>query len=228
MKIALIIARKNSKRIPNKNKKIFCGKPLIYWPIQTLKRSKIFDKIYLSTDDVSISKIAKKYGVEIPFIREKKLSGTKTSTIAVVKDFINKIKKKKIKINSLCCVYGSAPFFTVNDLKIAYSRLNKLKKDFSFVATPIDKIILRSFIVNKNQINLINKKYVNYRSQELPNCYIDAGQFYWGNKETWLKKKKIFTTNSCVIVKKIDSCIDINDKKDWKKAVEIFKKNGKI
>ena len=101
MKIALIIARKNSKRIPNKNKKIFCGKPLIYWPIQTLKRSKIFDKIYLSTDDVSISKIAKKYGVEIPFIREKKFY-----SINKLKEFYKNKNQKFLRDKNTKCGFN--------------------------------------------------------------------------------------------------------------------------
>jgi pseudaminic acid cytidylyltransferase len=227
MKIALIIGRKGSKRIVDKNKKIFCGKPIIFWPINTLKKSGIFDKIYLSTDDKILAKLGKKYNVNVPFLRNKKLSGNNISTIKVVKNFIKQITKlEHVRIESLCCVYASAPFFTTNDLKSAFNNLKKLNRDFSFLATPVSNNFLRSFSVNKKKINIINKKFVNFRGQDLPNCYIDAGQFYWANKDTWLKKKTIFTDNSVALIKNENSFIDINEKKDWIKAEKVFKKKN--
>jgi pseudaminic acid cytidylyltransferase len=229
MNVALVIARKNSKRIPNKNKKNFCGKPIIFWPLNTINKSRIFDKIYLSTDDLSIAKLGKKYGANIPFIRDKKFGGDKISTIRVVKDFIKKISnKEKINIKNLCCVYASAPFFTAKDLKESLKKLINLKSDFSFVVNPIDKVVLRSFCFKKKKISLINKKFRNYRSQDLPDTFIDSGQFYWANKSTWLKKKTIFTDNTSALIKNESLYIDINEKKDWIKAEKIFKKKNKI
>lgn len=229
MKVALIIGRKKSKRIPFKNRKIFCGQPMILWPIRTLKKSKMFDKIYLSTDDDKIAKIAKKQGVQIPFMRQKKLSNDSTSTIEVVKDFIKKIyNKRENNFKTLCCVYASAPFFTVKDLKITYKYLEKPKIDFSFIVTYINNIFLRSFSIKKKKILLINKKFSDYRSQDLPNCYVDSGQFYWGKTQTWLKRKSIFKAKILVLKKKENSYIDINKKKEWKLAEKIFKKNVKL
>ncbi len=153
MNIALIIARKNSKRIPNKNKKKFCGKPIIFWPIKNSLKSKVFDKIYVSTDDKSISKLVKKYGVNVPFLRDKKLGGEKISTIKVVKDFIKKIvRKEKLKFRNLCCIYASAPFFTANDLKESLKKLKSTKADFSFIAHQIENINLRSFYFKKKRL----------------------------------------------------------------------------
>ena len=225
MNVALIIARKNSKRIPNKNKKIFSGKPIIYWPIKTVKKSKIFDEIYLSTDDKKIANLGIKYGIKVPFLREKKLGGNKVSTLRVVKEFIKKIEKtKKLNIKNLCCIYASAPFFTIKDIKEGLSKLTKLKSDFLFVSTPINKTILRAFYFKKNKMGLINKKFKNLRSQDLPNCYIDSGQFNWGKKNTWIKKKTIFTSNTTALIRSELSYIDINEKKDWEEAEKAFKK----
>ncbi len=225
MNIALIIARKNSKRIPNKNKKKFCGKPIIFWPIKNSLKSKVFDKIYVSTDDKSISKLVKKYGVNVPFLRDKKLGGEKISTIKVVKDFIKKIvRKEKLKFRNLCCIYASAPFFTANDLKESLKKLKSTKADFSFIAHQIENINLRSFYFKKKKIALFNNKYKNFRSQDLPTSFIDAGQFYWGNINSWVKKDSIYSSNTTAIVRNKNFYIDINEKKDWKKAEKIFKK----
>ena len=67
--IAVIPARGNSKRIPGKNIKKFSGKPIIVRTIEKLKKSKIFDRIIVSTDSKKIASISKKYGAEIPFLR---------------------------------------------------------------------------------------------------------------------------------------------------------------
>jgi pseudaminic acid cytidylyltransferase len=225
MNIALIIARKNSKRIPNKNKKKFCGKPIIFWPIKNSLKSNIFDKVYVSTDDKSLSKLGKKYGANVPFLRDKKLGGEKISTIKVVKDFIKKIvRKDKLKIKNLCCIYASAPFFTVKDLKESLNKLKSTKADFSFIAYQIENLSLRSFYFKKKKIVLFNNQFKNFRSQDLPASFIDAGQFYWGNVNSWINKDSIYSSSTTAIVRDNNFYIDINDKKDWKKAEKIFKK----
>ena len=75
--LAIIPARGGSKRIPKKNIKIFNGKPMIYWPITALKKTKLFKKIIVSTDSQEIANIALKCGVSVPYKRPKKLSGDK-------------------------------------------------------------------------------------------------------------------------------------------------------
>ena len=87
----IIAARKNSKRLRNKNILKIDGKSLIEIVIKKAKKSKIFDKIIVSTDSKKIAKIAKKCGAEVPFLRSKKLSDDKTGTGEVAKDFILKI-----------------------------------------------------------------------------------------------------------------------------------------
>ena len=94
MKIAIITARSGSKRIKNKNIKNFCGSPIIELVIKKLKKSKIFDKIIVSTDSKKISNIATKAGAWVPFLRSKKLSGDFAGTHEVVLDAINILKKK--------------------------------------------------------------------------------------------------------------------------------------
>ncbi len=78
--VAVIPARGGSGRIPNKNIRIFQGKPLIAWASLNAKKRKLLDRIIVSTNDPGIAKIAKKYGAEVPFLRPAELS---TSTIGV-------------------------------------------------------------------------------------------------------------------------------------------------
>jgi pseudaminic acid cytidylyltransferase len=222
MNYSLVLARKNSKRIKNKNIKRFCGKPLIYWPINTLKKSKFFDQIYISTDSVKIEEIAKKYGASSLGLRDKKLANNFTDTITVVKNFI---KKNKFKTSDLlCCTYGSSPFFSIKNLKKAFFLLDK-KTDFVFMAKQINNECLRSFYIKKNKskkIYLTSREFIKFRSQDLPKIFLDTGQFYLATIKTWRKSSNIFTVNSKIIIN--NSYVDINTTKDFKKAQIIFKK----
>jgi len=72
--VAIIPARVGSKRIKNKNIRIFCGKPIIYWTIKKIRKSNLFDKIIVSSDSKKILNISKKFGADIVIRRDQKLS----------------------------------------------------------------------------------------------------------------------------------------------------------
>ena len=95
---SIILARKNSKGIKNKNLKIVNGKPLIYFTINEAKKSKFLTNYIVSTDNINIKKISSKYGAETPFLRPKKYSKDKSSSAEALKHALitsEKIYKKK-------------------------------------------------------------------------------------------------------------------------------------
>ena len=97
--VAIIPARGGSKRIPKKNIKLFHGKPLIAYSIEVALKSKLFDKVIVSTDDEEIAKIARSYGADVPFLRPKELSDDFTGTGAVVNHAIEFLKQNGEKID---------------------------------------------------------------------------------------------------------------------------------
>ena len=119
MNIAIIPARAGSKRIKNKNIKLFCGKPIIYYSIIAAKKSNIFNKIIVSTDSLKIKKISEKYGADVPFIRPKNLSDDFTSTMDVVKHSIKEMSYNPKNLN-ICCIYPTAPLIKQDDLIKSY------------------------------------------------------------------------------------------------------------
>ncbi|MFA5583872.1 MAG: pseudaminic acid cytidylyltransferase, partial [Bacteriovoracaceae bacterium] len=135
MNLCVIPARGGSKRIPRKNIKDFCGKPMIAWSIEAALDSGLFDKVIVSTDDAEIAEVAKKYGAEVPFIRPAELSNDFTGTVPVIKHAIQTLSQSGLKFENVCCIYATAPFIQIQDLKIGYQKL--LEKDvlFSFAAT---------------------------------------------------------------------------------------------
>ena len=93
--IAVIPARGGSTRIPGKNYKKFNGEPIIARTIKKLKKSKIFNRIIVSTDSKKIALISKRCGAEVPFIRPKFLSGNYISSRPVIRHILRFLIKLK-------------------------------------------------------------------------------------------------------------------------------------
>ena len=224
MKIAIIPARKGSKRIKNKNIKLFFGKPIIYWSIKAAKDSKLFDKIIVSTDCKIIANIANKFGAETPFVRPKNLSGDVVNVDKVIKHALLWYKKKDIIFDKACCIYPTAPFLSKEIIRNGLELIQDNKKFFSFTVTSFPHPIERSFKIKKD--GSIIPKFKNNekkRSQLFEVLYHDIGQIYWGMSEAFLKEKNIFAKNSSAIYIPRYLAHDINTIEEWKTAELIFK-----
>jgi len=223
-KIAIIPARVGSIRLPNKNIKILYGKPAIAWTILKLKKCKIFNEIYVSTDSKKIASISNKYGAKVPFFRNKKLSNNKTNTQEVVVDMLKYLKKKKIKMDSVCCVYPTAFNLNIKDIKKAYKKLNSSSK-FVFVASKFNKLPQRGFYIDKKcKIKMMMPNFFKYRTQDLKPVYFDVGQFYWAKTNHWIKNKLKFDSSCTTVSIPNWRAQDIDTLEDWIKAKEIFRK----
>ena len=223
--ICIIPARKGSKRIKNKNIKIFYGKPIISQVIQKLQKFKIFDKIYVSTDCSKTASIAKKHKLEV-IKRSKKLSDDYTDTRTVIVDAINKLEKKKSDFNIVCCVYPTSVFIELKYLKAAEKKLKKDKLDFVFSAKKYEHPIFRSFYLNSNKLicPVFNKKKnEKKRTQDFKETFYDSGQFYIGSKKSWKLKKNIIYGNVGFIELSRLGSSDIDNIKDWNNAKILWK-----
>jgi len=225
MNIAIIPARKNSKRIKNKNIKIFNKKPIIYWSIKAAIKSKLFKDIFVTTDSKKIAQLSIKFGAKALYPRPSKLSNDRAKIIDVIKFEIKNLENKKIKFNNICCIFPTSPLLKKKYLSKGLAILKKKNfKGFVFTANQLPKSYLRSFFFQKKKLNLIRPNFKNRRTQDLPKTYIDAGQFYWGTKKTWKKEKSVFIKSSSVLVLPYSKSVDIDNLTDWKKAEFYAKK----
>ena len=225
--IAIIPARGGSKRIKNKNIKIFNGKPIIYWSIKTAINSKIFDKVVVSTDSEKIKAIAEKFGATVPFLRPKKLSDDFTPTRDVIKHAINFVSKNSEVDEDFCCIYPTSPLLEKKTLINSYKIFKKYKKKkYIFSAVKFSYPVQRGFDINKkNKITPMFKKFFKKRSQDLSDIYHDAGQFYMGSVEMIKKNINIFSNEAYPIVLSENLVQDIDSMTDWKIAEIKFKSN---
>jgi N-acylneuraminate cytidylyltransferase len=213
--ICVIPARGGSKRIPRKNIKEFLGKPIIAYSIQAALDSGLFDEVMVSTDDLEIADIAKKYGAKVPFMRSAKNSDDFATTFDVIKEVINYYKDQSIEFDNLCCLYSCAPFVNPKVLLRAYNQLTKKKFDTVFPIIPFSFPIQRALRVNQGKVSMILDANLNIRSQDLEKSFHDSGQFYWCNTKQLLISKKLITSNSGGIeISELDAQ-DIDTDMDW-------------
>lgn len=176
--VCIITARGGSKRIPRKNIKEFCGKPIIAYSIEAALKSNLFDEVMVSTDDEEIAKIAKKYGAAVPFLRSNKNSNDFATTKDVLLEVIEDYEIRGKKIESLCCLYPTAPFVTAEKLQEA-SKLFDKNTDTVLTVTKFSFPPQRGLIQGKDGFEYWMPENANTRSQDLAPVFHDAGQFYF-------------------------------------------------
>lgn len=176
--VCIITARGGSKRIPRKNIKEFCGKPIIAYSIEAALKSNLFDEVMVSTDDEEIAEIAKKYGAAVPFLRSNKNSNDFATTKDVLLEVIEDYETRGKRFESLCCLYPTAPFVTAEKLQEA-SRLFDTDTDTVLTVTKFSFPPQRGLIQGKDGFEYWMPENANARSQDLVPVFHDAGQFYF-------------------------------------------------
>ena len=230
MNIALIPARGGSKRIPRKNIKEFCGKPIIAFAITAAKESGLFDRIVVSTDDDEIAAIANQWGAETPFKRPIELSNDYTPTVPVVSHLIELCRTLGWKFDDVCCIYPCSPFIEVADLVGVHQQFIESKTNYCFPVTEFPSAIQRALNISSDgKIHPFYPEFQITRTQDLAPAYYDAGQFYWGKAEAWLCELNIHSNAMGYIIPNY-RVVDIDTEQDWLRAELIYqaiKNSGK-
>ena len=224
MRLAVVPARGGSKRIPRKNIKSFCDKPMIAWSIDAALKSGCFDRVIVSTDDGEIANIARLFGAEVPFVRPSILSDDHTGTIQVIRHAINWCIEQGQEPVQACCIYATAPFLQSTDIQQGLDLLNTSGSDYSFSASRYPFPIQRAIRIDDHgRTAMFWPEHFNTRSQDLEESYHDAGQFYWGRVSAWLSSEDIFERNATAILLPQYRVKDIDTAEDWIMAEYLFK-----
>tara|TARA_B100001750_G_scaffold185970_1_gene155099 strand:- start:539 stop:1252 length:714 start_codon:yes stop_codon:yes gene_type:complete len=224
--VAFIHARGGSKRIPRKNIKDFCGKPAISYPIETALNTGVFDEVIISTDDAEIADIAVKYGAKQYYVRPANLSNDIATTDEVFQYDIKTMREKGCDFDHACCIYGTSIFLEETHINQACKIFAAHENAKSVISvTEYDFPIYRALIKNDvGQLVMREPEYLLTRSQDLPDTYHDAAQFYFLKVDDYLKNKKIYADNGLFSVEIPNSkVIDIDTPEDWIKAEGIYK-----
>lgn len=218
--LAVITARGGSKRIPRKNIKLFCGKPIIAYSIQAAYKSGIFDEIMVSTEDEEIAAIAKSLegGAKVPFLRSEKNSGDMAMTHEVVLEVLRQYQELGIAFDTVCCIYPTAPFLTGERLRESMELLEKTQAD---AVVPIVRYSFppqRCFVVEDERVQYKWPENRLKRSQDLEPYYHDCGQFYLLRVQPFLKEESLILKNTVPIILDDTEVQDIDTIDDWNMA----------
>jgi len=213
--ICIITARGGSKRIPEKNIKDFCGKPIIAYSIEAALNSKVFDKVIVSTDSEKIKEISIKYGAEVPFMRSEKNSDDHATSIDVLLEVLTSLDEN---YDSFCCLYPTAPFITQDILKDAKSKLEETSADSLVPVVEFSFPPQRCLSLSDNKVSFSHPEHIFTRSQDLETKYHDVGQFYFAKTKSFLKEKSLFMQNTTTIILDPMRVQDIDTIDDWKIA----------
>ena len=218
MKLCVIPARGGSKRIPRKNIRDFCGKPMIVWAIDCALHSGLFERVIVSTDDERIADVARAAGAETPFLRPAHLSDDLTPTVPVIAHAVEVCQKIGWSIEYACCIYPCVPFLETHDLVNAFELMQKSNSLFSYPVTdyahPTQRAMRR---LPSGQMQFLHPECEIVRTQDLVNTYHDTGQFYWGTAIAWTSRKKMHSAGIGLIVPNW-RFVDIDNDADWKRA----------
>lgn len=222
-RVAVIPARGGSKRIPRKNVKSFCGKPMIAWSIEAAKASGCFDKILVSTDDAEIADVAIAWGATVPFLRPAELSDDFAGTLPVIRHAVEWITDHEAPVSYACCIYATAPFVSPEDLRKGWDVIQKEACSYAFSVTSYAFPIQRAIRITENgRVVMFSPENFNTRSQDLGEAWHDAAQFYWGTAQAWKAEKMMFAEDSAPIKLPRHRVQDIDTPEDWVRAEWMF------
>ncbi len=217
--LVIIPARGGSKRIPGKNIKEFCGKPIIAYSIEAAMKAGIFDEVMVSTDSDEIADVAAKYGAKIPFMRSSETSDDYATTNQVILEVLRKYKEQGREFDCVFCIYPTAPFILPEDLIQAGKIMEENNPDEVLSVTEFSYPPQRCYHMDdKGMIEFKYKEYSETRSQDLEKLYHDAGQFYSYNVKRFIELGGNIVDNKYPVILSGLRVQDIDNIEDWKLA----------
>lgn len=216
--IAIITARGGSKRIPKKNIKEFCGKPIITYSIKAALESGVFDEVMVSTDSEEIANIAREYGAKVPFMRSEATSNDFATTADVLTEVIEEYEKVGKTFDYMCCVYPTAPFVTGEKLKNAMNTIVEKKAQTLMPVVEFSFPPQRGMVIRGEKLGYMYPEFALSRSQDLEKMYHDCGQFYCMEMESFKASKKVVMEDTVPFVVREMEVQDIDNMSDWEIA----------
>lgn len=220
--LAIIPARGGSKRIPHKNIKLFCGKPIISYSIEAARQSRLFDEIMVSTEDDEIANIAVQYGASVPFLRSTESSCDHATTVDAVIEVLGQYSNIGKVYTHVCCIYPTAPFVTAEKLNKAFCLLSDSQMDALIPVVPFSYPPLRGLVVDGNNLRMKWPENEFVRSQDLEAMYHDCGQFYFVRTDAVLREKTLFCQKTIPMYLTEMEAQDIDNEVDWDLAEQKY------
>jgi len=230
--LAIIPARGGSKRIPRKNVKEFCGKPIMAYPIEAALKSGIFDEVMVSTDDEEIAAIARQYGASVPFMRSEATANDYASISAVVVEVLQEYEKRGRKFDYAYCLYSTSPFVNPQILQNVQKQLaENPDANGTVVMVPYNYPPQRARYADETgNVFFLYPEYAEYRSQDLVHCFNDAAICFANKADMYLGHTPWGPRNLAYEIHPMYAQ-DIDNEEDWEMMefkYQYLKSKGKV
>lgn len=225
--LGIVPARIGSKGLKLKNLRKLNSQPLIYWPIQTLKKSKYIDKIILNTDSEIIRKIGLKMGAESPFIRPKYLASDNSLIADVIIHTLKYFEKRNEFYDYVLLLEPTSPLTSCKDINQAIETLQKNSKKVDAIVSVAENIAGHpKFCVKLDKNNMIKnskKKFYDGPRQKLDKMFFYSGNFYLSKVDTFNKRKTFYHNKTKAIISSKAKSFEIDDELDFFLIEKIMK-----
>ena len=227
--LAIIPARGGSKGIPKKNIVEISGKPLISYSIEVAKKSKLIDKVVVSTDNDEIAEISKKYGAEVPFKRPSKLAKDNVPTYPVIRHTLKWLKEnEKYEPDLVVLLEPTFPLRTSEEVDEAIKTIQKDDKADSLrgVIEPFQNPYRMWTVKGKYLQPLIPTDTQSFEQprQSLEKVYWQNGYIYISKYKTIMEKGNIHGEKILPFILDEGKFIDVDTEEDLKLLKKVLEK----
>jgi len=225
--LAVITARKGSKRLVGKNMLDLGGKPLVTWTIEEAIKSRYIDNIIISTDAEEIIKLAEKFNrINVPFVRSNELSSDKSTSVDVILDALNFYKTRGINYDFVMMLQPTSPLRTSEDIDKSIEELSsKTKSVVSVCETDHSPLWSNKLPKNKSMKNFLSNEIKNLRSQDLPKFFRLNGAIYIAEVNYLIREKGFLGDNTKAYIMPAERSVDIDSKIDLELCKVLIKQS---
>ncbi|MDZ4677697.1 MAG: acylneuraminate cytidylyltransferase family protein [Oligoflexia bacterium] len=225
--LGVMIARGGSKGLPRKNLKLAGGKPLIAWTIEVAKKSKYLDRFVLSSEDLEIIEVAKKWGCEVPFVRPMELADDNVPGVDTVVHAVKTLPG----FDYVVMLQPTSPLRTVDDLDdcIKYC----VEREANVCASVTDPEKPPHWVFKMDGNNILHpiidgaNSLPQYR-QILPKAYLLNGAMFMARTDWLLKHKKFLTDETLGYMMPRSRSIDVDTDMDWMMLEVLLQKDKNL
>lgn len=221
-RLLIVPARSGSKRIKNKNIKVFYGRPIIYYPLILAKKSKLFSKIHVSTDSKKIKSIVQKINIKIDFLRNKKLSKDKTDLYSVIKFVQKKFNKLGFFFEEIWCILPCSPLLDLKDLQNC-SKIMKRSKYPLISVSPYSAPLNWALKIENGFLR--HSENIRKEKDKKNKNFYDSGQIYCFTKK-FLDTNRTFNFKKKIIpyILPLTKSVDVDTLDDWSLMKKLYRK----